>query len=67
MAQETPVRNFVIFRSRIAGFLLALGTLVGAEILGWAAEAPKELQVPQEWIEGAKREGKVIVYGSETP
>ncbi len=41
--------------------------MVGAEILGWAAEAPKELQVPQEWIEGAKREGKVIVYGSETP
>jgi len=49
------------------GLFLTLGVLVGTEILTGAAEVPKELQVPQAWIEGAKREGKVVVYGSDSP
>src|SRR3990172_5228470 len=52
---------------RIAGFLVLIGMLMGVETLGRAAEVPKELRVPQAWIEGAKREGKVVVYGIDTP
>src|SRR3990172_3274 len=52
---------------RIAGFLVLIGMLMGVETFGRAAEVPKELQVPQAWIEGAKREGKVVVYGIDTP
>ena len=54
----------VSLRVGMGGFLLAFYALIGA---AGAAEVSRELQVPQEWIEGAKREGKVIVYGSETP
>jgi len=52
---------------RVAGVLAAVGVLFGTGIPARAAEVPKELQVPQAWIEGAKREGKIVVYGSETP
>jgi len=52
---------------RIAGFLAVFLVSLGMGIQVWAAEVPKELQVPQEWIEGAKREGKVVVYATDTP
>lgn len=48
-------------------FLLALYVVLGTAAGGATAEVSSELQIPHEWIEGAKREGKVIVYGSETP
>ena len=51
----------------MAGFLAMVGILIGAQTLARAAEVSKELQVPQAWIDGAKREGKVVVYGSDSP
>jgi ABC-type Fe3+ transport system substrate-binding protein len=54
-------------RIGLGRFLLVLYALVGAGVYAGAAEIPRELQVPQEWIEGAKREGKVLVYGTDTP
>ena len=59
--------SYLGLRVGMGVFLLALCALIGAGADGGAAEIPRELQVPQEWIEGAKREGKVIIYGSETP
>ncbi len=47
--------------------LIACGILLAAGADGWSAELPRELQVPQAWIEGAKREGKVVIYGSDSP
>src|SRR3990170_530311 len=55
------------WRFGIVGFLAMIGILIGAQTLARAAEVSKELQVPQDWIEGAKREGKVVVYGSDSP
>jgi len=55
------------WRFRMVGFLVMLGVLIGSQTLARAAEVPAELQVPQAWIEGAKREGKVVVYGSDSP
>lgn len=52
---------------RIAGFLVGAALLLGLAPFAAAAPVPKDLQVPQSWIDGAKREGKVVVYGSETP
>ena len=54
-------------RFRATGFLITLVFLVAADRHGWSAEASRDLQVPQAWIEGAKREGKVVVYGSDSP
>jgi len=55
-------------RFSAAGFLMACAVLIGLGSYAWAAtDLPKELQVPQAWIEGAKREGKVVVYGSDSP
>ena len=52
---------------RILAILPVLGAFLGAQAPTWAAEVPKELQVPQAWIEGAKREGKLVILGTETP
>ena len=49
------------------GVLAMIGVFIGAQTLARGAEVPKELQVPQAWIDGAKREGKVVVYGSDSP
>lgn len=49
------------------GFVIAWGILLAIAGESWSAEAPRELQVPQAWIDGAKREGKVVVYGSDSP
>jgi iron(III) transport system substrate-binding protein len=54
-------------RFRTVGFLIVCGALITVGNYGWSAELPKELQVPQAWLEGAKREGKVVVYGSDSP
>lgn len=55
-------------RMSAASFLMSCGVLIGVEKCAWAAaDLPKDLQVPQAWIEGAKREGKVVVYGSDSP
>lgn len=51
----------------MAGLFLISGMLLGFVGPSWAAGVPKDLRVPHSWIEGAKREGKVVIYGSETP
>lgn len=56
-------------RSRFgaAGFLVLFGLLMRTEGYVWAAEISKEIQLPEAWVEGAKREGKVVIYGSDSP
>ena len=54
-------------RIGIGGFLSALCGVFGAAVYGGAAVISRELQVPQAWIEGAKREAKVVVYGTDSP
>lgn len=49
-----------------AALLAGVAVLLGIRS-GWAAEVARDLQVPRAWIDGAKREARVIVYGSETP
>lgn len=54
-------------RFRAVGFLAILGLLAGTGGYVRAAGLSKELQVPKAWIEGARREGKVVIYGSDSP
>lgn len=56
--------------SRAFGRIKLLPVVVTAWLLSGSSPAmgqEKELQVPQSWIEEAKREGKLVIFGTESP